>query len=82
METKSDPFKLNIADTVRMNMPNLTRGHEYLAKEMHGIDLWNEMSACCQRDAGRVINQLVADKQLPFIFVRKESNRSLTYALI
>lgn len=81
MKTKSDQFKLDIADIVRMNLPNLSRGQEYLAKEMHGIELWDEMSAYYQREAGRVINQLVADKQLPFIFVRKKSNRSLTYAL-
>jgi len=82
METKSDQFKLNIADIVRMNTPNLSRGQEYLAKEIYGIELWDEMAACNQRQAGRVINQLVTDKQLPFIFVRQESNRSLTYALI
>jgi len=81
MKTISDKFKLDIADIVRMNMPNLSRGQEYLAKEMHGIELWDEMSACCQRDAGRVINQLVTDKQLPFIFVREKTNHSLIYTM-
>jgi hypothetical protein len=79
-QMNSDILALNdlIVKIILSNLPTLTRGNAYLAKELMGLDAWLSLDNGMRVGVGGLISKLVRSRLLPLTYAGKTScNKNL-----
>lgn len=70
-----------IIQAILGNIPSLTRGDVYLAKDLMGPDVWNNLDNGMHIGIGGVVRQLVEARLLPLTYLGKTSSNKNIYRL-
>ncbi len=83
VKNKNDESSQNdlITQLILSNIPTLTRGDIYLAKDLIGLAVWETLSKGMRIGLGSVIFELVENRLLPLTYVGKSKSNKCMYRL-
>jgi hypothetical protein len=83
VKNKTDELSQNdlITQLILSNVPTLTSGDVYLAKDLIGLAVWETLSKGMRISLGSVIFELVENRLLPLTYVGNSKSNKCMYRL-
>lgn len=83
VKNKTDELSQNdlITQLILSNVPTLTSGDVYLAKDLIGLAVWETLSKGMRISLGSVIFELVENRLLPLTYIGNSKSNKCMYRL-